>query len=102
MIFPGMMGPINAISSDSQGIGYSVYFYASYMLPDENVKLLGIEGVDPTSETIASREYPLVTEVYAVVRADMPIDNSAVMLRDWLLTDDGQDAVKESGYVPIK
>jgi phosphate transport system substrate-binding protein len=102
MIFPGMMGPINAISSDPQGIGYSVYFYASFMLPDENVKLLGVEGVVPTSETIASREYPLVTEVYAVVRADTAADSSAVMLRDWLLTDEGQETVEESGYVPIR
>jgi phosphate transport system substrate-binding protein len=96
------MGPINAISSDPQGIGYSVFFYASFMLPDENVRLLGIEGVVPTSETIASREYPLVTEVYAVVRAAMPTDSTAVMLRDWLLTEEGQEAVEESGYVPIR
>jgi phosphate transport system substrate-binding protein len=102
MIFPGMMGPINAISSDPQGIGYSVYFYASFMLPDENVKLLGIEGVVPTSETIANREYSLGTEVYTVVRADMPTDSTAVMLRDWLLTADGQETVEESGYVPTR
>ena len=102
MIFPGMMGPINAISSDPQGIGYSVYFYASFMLPDENVRLMGIEGVVPTSETIANGDYSLATEVYAVVRADMPADSTAVMLRDWLLTVDGQNVVKESGYVPIR
>ena len=102
MIFPGMMGPINAISNDPQGLGYSVYFYASFMLPDENIKLLGIDGVVPTSETIASGDYLLATEVYAAVRADMPTDSTAVMLRDWLLTDDGQDAVEESGYVPIR
>lgn len=102
MIFPGMMGPINAISSDPQGIGYSVYFYASFMLPDENVKLLGIEGVVPTSKTIANGDYSLATEVYAVVRADMPTDSTAVMLRDWLLIGDGQNTVEESGYVPIR
>ncbi len=102
MIFPGMMGPINAINNDPLGLGYSVYFYATYMLPDENVKLLGVEGVVPTSATIASREYPLVTEVYAVVRANMPSDSSIVMLRDWLLSNDGQVAVEESGYVPTQ
>jgi len=101
MIYESMVGPINAIRDDPLGLGYSVYFYASYMLPDENVKLLGIEGVVPTFETIASQDYSLVTEVYAVVRADMPADNSAVILRDWLLTDSGQEAVEESGYVPI-
>jgi len=72
------------------------------MLPDENVRLLGIEGVVPTYETIAGQDYPLVTEVYAVVRTDMPVDSNAVMLRDWLLTEDGQEVVEESGYVPSK
>ena len=102
MIFESMVGPINAIRDDPQGIGYSVFFYATFMLPDENVKLLGVEGVVPTSETIASREYPLVTEVYAAVRENMPAGSRAVMLRDWLLTEQGQDVVRESGYVPIR
>ena len=102
MIFPSMVGPINAIRDDPLGIGYSVFYYATFMLPDENVRLLGIEGVEPTSETIANRNYPLVTEVYAVVRGDMPPDSSAVMLRDWFLTEAGQETVEESGYVKIR
>jgi phosphate transport system substrate-binding protein len=102
MIFPSMMGPINAIHDDPLGIGYSVFYYATFMLPDENVRLLGIDGIQPTSETIASREYPLVTEVYAVVRSDMPRDSSAVMLRDWFLTEVGQETIEESGYVHIR
>jgi ABC-type phosphate transport system substrate-binding protein len=102
MIFPSMMGPINAIHDDPLGIGYSVFYYATFMLPDENIKLLGIDGVIPTSETIASREYSLVTEVYAVVRADTAPNSPAVMLRDWFLTEGGQATVEESGYVRIR
>ena len=53
------------------------------------------------SATIADCSYPLVTEVYAVVRADAPADSPAVLLRDWLLTPDGQAAIASSGYVPL-
>lgn len=102
MILESMIGPINAIHDDPLGIGYSVYYYATFMLPDENVRLLGIEGAQPNAESIASRAYPLVTEVYAVVRGDMPRDSSAVMLRDWFLTETGQATIEESGYVPIR
>jgi len=102
MIFPSMMGPINAIHDDPLGIGYSVFYYATFMLPDENIKLLGIEGIYPNSETIASGAYPLATEVYVVVRGDMLSDSSAVMLRDWFLTEAGQETVEESGYVRIR
>jgi phosphate transport system substrate-binding protein len=102
MIFPGMSGPINAIHDDPLGIGYSVFYYATFMLPDENIKLLGIDGVIPTTETIASREYSLVTEVYAVVRGDMQAGSPAVMLRDWFLTEAGQATIEESGYVRFR
>jgi len=37
-----------------------------------------------------------------MVLADMSVDSTTVMLRDWLLTKDGQDVVEESGYVPIQ
>jgi len=84
------------------GLGYSVYYYANFMFPHQHVKLIDIDGVHPTAENIASGSYPLATEVYVVVREDMAEDSSAVMFRDWLLTDAGQTVVKESGYVPIR
>lgn len=102
MILETMMGPINAISEDPLGIGYSVYYYAVFMLPSEHVKLIGVDGVVPTSDNIADRSYPLTTEVYAVIRDDTPQDSTAVLLRDWLLTDEGQAVVAESGYVPLQ
>ncbi len=101
MILIGMAGPFNIISTDPLGLGYSVYFYATFMLPDPNVKLIGIDGLHPTSETIANRSYPLTTEVYVVLRADTPPDSSAATLRDWLFTEAGKAAIVQSGYIPL-
>lgn len=101
MILESMIGPFNAVGDDPLGIGYSVYYYAVFMLPSPKVKLIAIDGVAPTSANIADRSYPLTTEVYAVVRQDMPQDSTAVTLRDWLLTDEGQVTVTESGYIPL-
>ncbi len=101
MIIPTMMGAVNAIGREPLGIGYSVYYYATFMLPDKNVKLVGVNGVKPTSENIAKRAYPLTTEVYAVTRTGLPSDSTAAMLRDWLFTEEGRAAIAESGYVPI-
>ncbi len=96
-----MMGPINAIKHNPLGLGYSVFFYASVIQPDIQIKLLGINGVIPTSATIRDESYPLIESVYAVVRADLPATSPAVRLRDWLLTPAGQAAVEASGYVPL-
>lgn len=110
MILLGMTGPINTIGGipsnmylpgDSLGIGYSVYYYATYIYPHERIKLISIEGVFPTPDSIASRNYPLTTEVYAVIREGMPQNSNAVLLRDWLLTEQGQAVVEQSGYVPL-
>jgi phosphate transport system substrate-binding protein len=99
MILMSMMGPFSAIRDDPLGIGYSVYFYAANIFPDENVRMLAIGGVDPSTESIAADEYPLVTEVYAVMRNEALAPATALILRDWLLTADGQLAVQASGYV---
>jgi phosphate transport system substrate-binding protein len=101
MILESMRGPINAVGEDRLGIGYSVYYYTAFILPDRRVKRIAIDGVAPTSANIADRTYPLTTEVYAVVRGDTPQGSNARMLRDWLLTEEGQAVVAESGYVPL-
>jgi len=102
LMLPTMMGPIMAIAADPLGIGCSVYYYAVYMLPTEEVKLIGVDGVLPTSESIAARSYPLTTEVYVAIREGLAPDHTAVLLRDWLLTADGQEVIAESGYVPLQ
>jgi phosphate transport system substrate-binding protein len=101
MILLSMMGPINAISEDPFGIGYSVYFYAGFIYPHERIKMIAIDGVLPTSTNIADRSYPLTTEVYAVLRSDAPQGSMARLLLAWLLTEEGKDAIAASGYVPI-
>lgn len=102
LLLYNMMGPINALSEDPQGISYSVYFYEQFMAPNEEIKLCAVEGVMPTEETIRARTYPLTTEVYVVVRADLAPESAAYRLRDWLLSAEGQAVVAESGYVPAE
>ena len=69
--------------------------------PGENIKLIRVDGVTPTSATIADRSYPLTTHVYAVIREGARRKSSAVLLRDWLLTRAGQAVVERSGYLPV-
>lgn len=115
MNLTSMMGPFNRINADKNGIGYTVFYYEAAMAPPRSAtqrssvrpggerrrKVLAVNGVAPAPRTIADGTYPLVTDVYAVVRKDTPADHPAVRLRDWLLTPEGQAVVAESGYVPI-
>ena len=100
LILMKMIAPFYAISEDPQGIGYSVFYYEENMAPNEYIKLIAVEGVQPTLETIKEREYPFTSEVYSVTRADSSPTSLAVRLRDWLLTPGGQELVARSGYAP--
>lgn len=68
----------------------------------DEIKMIKVDGVEPTADTIGSRRYPHVAEVYAVIRDNEPKDGPVVKLRDWLLTAEGQKAVAESGFVAMK
>jgi phosphate transport system substrate-binding protein len=94
-----MIAPFTALSHDPLGIGYSVYYYAAFMQPLETVSMIGINGVVPSGESIRNGTYPLVTEVYAVIRSGEEGPPRAMF--DWLVTSDGQDAIAATGYVGL-
>lgn len=97
------MGAVfSRLAEDTYGLSYSVYYYEHFMAASPQTKTMKIDGVRPTFDTIRSRKYPYTAEVYVVIRNDEPADSGARKLRDWLLTDEGQGLVAESGYVPIK
>jgi phosphate transport system substrate-binding protein len=101
MILYGMMGPINRLSMDEDGIGYSVYFFKEQMSYGKNVTSCAIDGVYPDRASIGSRAYPLVSEAYVVKRKDLEAGSTAYQLFDWLLGHEGQSIVEKSGYIPL-
>lgn len=102
MMLPSMMAPFDAISRDTDGIGYSVFYYATNILLNDEIKLIRVDGVEPSSDTIQSGEYPLVSEVYAVLPASAARDDGARLLHDWLETDHGRNTIEASGYVTAR
>lgn len=101
MVILGMMGLINRVSTDENGIGYSVYYYEQNMVVNSNLKLLAIDGIKPSYATLDNVEYPYSAPVYMAVRKNADVNSSAYNLFTWVLTRAGQKVVKDSGYVPI-
>jgi phosphate transport system substrate-binding protein len=100
MIAYGMMGLINRIEYDREGLGYSVNYYTQYMVRSDSIKLLAVDGVYPDYSTLKNREYGYTTNVYVVIREDLDKFSSAYKLHELLLTTSGQSVIKESGYIP--
>ncbi len=93
------------------GLGYSIYYYYNQNIPyewDHSIdriyydkpltKLLAIDGVYPTEETIADGSYPLSNYTYIVLRKDTPEDSPARKMADFMLTEQGQQYVSYAGY----
>jgi len=84
------------------GLGYSIYYYYHNMDPfydtSRQLKLLAIDGVMPTDETIADGSYPLSNNTYVVLRKDTPPDAPARKMAEFMLTEAGQECVENAGY----
>jgi phosphate transport system substrate-binding protein len=101
MILPGMMGPFNRLETDSLGICYTVYFFKEFMTISPNVRSIPVEGVAPSYNNIIGRRYPLNADVVVVTRTKQSRSSPAYRLREFILSEEGQVVIKESGYVPM-
>ncbi|WP_322555723.1 PstS family phosphate ABC transporter substrate-binding protein, partial [Sporosarcina beigongshangi] len=65
-----LMGTIIDQVSDyknyNNAIGYTFRYYSTEMTNNNSIRLLAVNGVEPTKETIRSGEYPITNELYAV------------------------------------
>lgn len=67
-----------------------------------SMRMLAIEGIAPTYQTVFDGSYPLSVTYYAVLRKGLPGDHPARQLTNWLLSDEGQQAIKLAGYAAVR
>lgn len=97
----GLMEAVKGYDGSPGAIGYSVYYYAEEMKMAQGLKLLSLEGVEPTPETIRQERYPLLNPKYVVIPAGAPENAPNRILYNWLLSDEGQRLVAHEGYVSV-
>lgn len=98
----GLIERLASYNNEGSAIGYSVFYYASYMYAKPGLRFLAVDGVTPSDETIADQTYPLLNPFYVVIRADEPDDSPARQVRDWLLTEAGTQVISDAGYIPYQ
>ncbi len=100
LILGSMMGPINKLTDDPFGIGYTVYFFNNFMAPRNQIKMCAVNGVYPDPQSISSSGYIYTTKVYVAIRSTLGAESTAFTLWKWLQTQTGQQTVGQSGYIP--
>lgn len=96
----GLVDSIASYNNSANAIGFSVYYYIDQMYSQPGLRLLAVEEVTPSNDTIASQEYPLCNDFYAVIRASAAADSPERQVYDWLSTEDGVRCIEKAGYVP--
>ncbi|MBQ7999825.1 MAG: substrate-binding domain-containing protein [Ruminococcus sp.] len=94
------IAPKSPLAITGASIGFSFRYYMDGIVGNEGVKMLSMNGVYPSAENIQNGTYPVIAQFYAIYRADNTNENIPTLI-DWLLSDEGQSLIEESGYVRI-
>jgi len=100
----GMGGIIEEVvdyQSKSGSIGFSFRYYVEGIIKNPDIKMIAIDGIAPTVENVKNKSYPIVTPVYAVTYENNPNPNVDILI-NWILSDEGQYIIEQTGYVGIE
>ncbi len=107
----GMGGIIRQVASYrnyKNALGFSFRFYCTEMVENGDIRLLALNGVLPTKATIRDESYPVSSSFYAVTSAPIgepapqETNETIAAFLEWVLSEEGQQIVENSGYVSVK
>jgi len=99
----GLLEAVAEYDNSENALGYTVYYYLTNMESEKlkTSKILSVDGVEPSNETIARGEYPLTNDFYVVIRADEPQNSPVRILQDWITSAQGRELVERENY-PVR
>ena len=100
-LMAGIIEQVVDYKSKTNSIGFSFRYYVEGIIKNPDIKMISIDGAAPTSENIRNGSYPILTPIYAVTYKENQNGNVDKLL-EWILSDEGQYIINETGYVGIK
>lgn len=86
---------LTAVANNKNAIGYIGFGYLN-----NTIKMLWVNNIEPTIENGKSAVYPLSRKLYIYVN-ESKISKPTQKYVDFLLSKEGQQIVKEAGFIPI-
>jgi phosphate transport system substrate-binding protein len=96
-IMSGVVNEVADYRNHKNAIGYSFHFFITSMAGSDKIKLLSVDGIAPKAANIATGEYPLVSNFYAVRIKGKSKPNTEKLV-NWILSPEGQELVEKTGY----
>ena len=83
-------------SNSAQALGYSYLYYVDGLYKSGDVKVLAVNGIEPTPENLRSGAYPYTVNYYAVYERG---NENAEAFVNWMVSDEGQACIEQAGYI---
>lgn len=96
----GILEQVADYRNYDNSLGFSFRFFATGMHDIKNMKLLAINGIDPSPEHISKGTYPFSAELYAITLKDNPKPTIKPFLK-WMQGPQGQKIIEEVGYIRL-
>lgn len=97
----GLIDAIGEYDNSKGAIGYSYFYYVNTMYKRDSVKMIGVNGVKPTIETIKDGTYPVYTNGYIATLKGISEDSLVKKWVNAVISSRGSKIIEEAGYVPI-
>ena len=97
----GIIDQVANYKNKSNSIGFSFRYYVEGIIQNPDIKIISIDGIEPTVENIKNNIYPITTNLYAVTYEQNKNENVDKLI-EWVLSDEGQYIIEETGYVGIE
>jgi phosphate transport system substrate-binding protein len=98
----GIINQVAVYRNFPDAIGYSFLFFSTEMARNNQIKLLSINGIHPTRETIQDGTYPFSDNFYAIYIDDENKNENIELYIEWILSEQGQELIEKTGYTPIQ
>jgi len=99
----GLLEVVSDYDNSIDALGYTVFYYLANMEKKklERTRILAVDGVTCSNETIRSGEYPYVNDFYAVIPKALPADDPARVLYNWICSEQGKELAERENYVSV-
>ena len=104
----GIIEQVATYRNHEGALGFTFRFYSNEMVGNNQIRLLALNGIEPTKETIRDGSYPISSYFYAVTASPIgepaPEESHPTLkaFLDWCTGPQGQWIVEEVGYVSME
>ena len=99
----GMGGIINDVAgyrNYQEAVGFTFRYFSTEMFKNGEIKLLAIDGIEPTVENIRNGSYPFIADCCIITVK--PRTENIKKIVDFMFSPAGRELVEKTGYVPIE